>query len=575
LQLTIRSKLYGLGILGLVSAVLVGGAGLRGILLVAHGVEDVTATSSAIRNHMEASMFLDLTRADVSKMLTSTADQQDTAASQLADHQKLLKDRLAAAVSFTRPGDARSALEDESKAVSGYSDQLDKIVSVRHDATAAGPLLGPFLQGYQDLRNSMDSTNDKLQSEATRSEADSDHVVSTSERSIISICCVSSLLLLVIAFSTTRSINQRLLELVARLKEIASGDLTQQLEDHHKDELGEMAEWFNRSIHKLHDTIARVAASAERVSTASQQLRSTVSDTADKARVQQEQAAHVATAMQEMAARGDEVSASSRQAAQSSQEAAVAAKSGGQVVQETLKEIEQISVSTKDAARRVQELGERSKQIGEITGVINDIADQTNLLALNAAIEAARAGDQGRGFAVVADEVRKLAERTTHATSEIADKIKKIQEETLSAVQAMQSGTVLVESGVAKTVKSGAALKEIVRIAGVVENVVTQIATAVAEQNNATSLVNASIDRISGISNDAAQSSQEAAESCSSLFEMAQELKSSVDQFKLGTRSRAKNSGSPRDKEPPRRPASRKARPTEDAAEGVYEVSRR
>lgn len=575
MQLSIRSRLYGLGVLGLASAVLVGGAGLRGILLVARGIQDVTATSSAIRSHMEASMFLDLTRADVSKMLTSTGDQQDTATSQLSDHEKLLKDRLAAAASFTRPGAARTALEDEDKSVGDYCAQLDKIVSVRTDAAAAGGLLGPFLQGYADLRNSMDGDNDKLQSEAKRSDADSAHVVSTSKWTIIAICCVSSLLLLVIAFSTTRNINQRLLAVIARLKGVAEGDLTQQLQDPRNDELGEMAQWFNRAIQKLHDTIARVTESSERVSRASDQLRSTVSDTADKARVQQEQAAHVVTAMQEMAARGEQVSGSSRQAAQSSQEAAVAAKSGGQVVQETLKEIEQISESTKEAARRVQDLGERSKQIGEITGVINDIADQTNLLALNAAIEAARAGDQGRGFAVVADEVRKLAERTTQATSEIADKIKKIQEETLSAVKAMQSGTVLVESGVAKTVKSGAALKEIVRIAGAVESVVNQIATAVAEQNSATSLVNTSIDRISSISNDAAQSSQEAAESCSSLFEMAQELKSSVDQFKLGPRSAAKKATSPRAKEPQQRPAARKTRPAERAAEDAYELSHR
>ena len=478
-------------------------------------------------------------------------------------------------MSFTRPGAARSALEDENKSVGDYCAQLDKIVSVRTDATAAGALLGPFLQDYADLRNSMDGDNDKLQSEAKRSDADSAHVVSTSKLTIIAMCSVSSLLLLVIAFSTTRNINQRLLAVIARLKGVAEGDLTQQLQDPRNDELGEMAQWFNRSIQKLHDTISRVTESSERVSRASDQLRSTVSDTADKARVQQEQAAHVVTAMQEMAARGEQVSGSSRQAAQSSQEAAVAAKSGGQVVQETLKEIEQISESTKEAARRVQDLGERSKQIGEITGVINDIADQTNLLALNAAIEAARAGDQGRGFAVVADEVRKLAERTTQATSEIADKIKKIQEETLSAVKAMQSGTVLVESGVAKTVKSGAALKEIVRIAGVVESVVNQIATAVAEQNSATSLVNTSIDRISSISNDAAQSSQEAAESCSSLFEMAQELKSSVDQFQLGPRSAAKKANSPRAKDPRQRPAARKTHPAEHVAEDAYELSHR
>ena len=261
-----------------------------------------------------------------------------------------------------------------------------------------------------------------------------------------------------------------------------------------------------------------------------------------------------------MAARGrQQVSGSSRQAAQSSQEAGGGRQSGGQVVQETLKEIEQISESTKEAARRVQDLGERSKQIGEITGVIDDIADQTNLLALNAAIEAARAGDQGRGFAVVADEVRKLAERTTKPLPKLPTKSKKISGRTLSAVKAMQSGTVLVESGVAKTVKSGAALKEIVRIAGAVESVVNQTATAVAEQNSATSLVNTSIDRISSISNDAAQSSQEAAESCSSLFEMAQKLKSSVDQFKLGPRSAAKKATSPRAKNPSS--AQQRARP--------------
>lgn len=72
------------------------------------------------------------------------------------------------------------------------------------------------------------------------------------------------------------------------------------------------------------------------------------------------------------------------------------------------------------AATQVAELDSRAQQIGGIVQMIKEVADQTNLLALNAAIEAARAGETGRGFAVVADEVRKLAERTTNATTEIA-----------------------------------------------------------------------------------------------------------------------------------------------------------
>jgi hypothetical protein len=83
MTITIRQKLYGLSLFGLLFAVDIGITGWYGIREVSRGVQDVGATSSAIRNHTEASAFLDLTRADVSKIFNSTGDAQDTPASEL------------------------------------------------------------------------------------------------------------------------------------------------------------------------------------------------------------------------------------------------------------------------------------------------------------------------------------------------------------------------------------------------------------------------------------------------------------------------------------------------------------
>ncbi len=537
MNLSIRQKLFGLGLLGLVFSVAVGLSGLWGILQVSAGVQDVGATSSAIRNHMEASSFLDLTRADVSKTLTASGDAQDTAASELVDHMKLFQDRLSAAVSLTRAGEARKSLEAESSAATQYAEKAAKISAVRRNAAAAGALLGDFLQGYQDLRDQMDAVNDKLQAESTRSESDAKKVVARSKLAITLICALSSVLLFIIAFRTAREINLRLTNVSDELKQMAAGNLTHHLADERNDELGVVAGWLNQTIEKLHSTISQVTASAGRVSAASEQLLATSAETAGKAREQSAQAAQVAHAMVEMVTVVAQVSENSHRAAESAQKAVAAAQSGGKIVDETLEEIHLISSSVEEASRRVRDLGEGSKQIGEISVVIDDIADQTNLLALNAAIEAARAGEQGRGFAVVADEVRKLAERTAHATAEIAQKIKRIQEETVSTIEAMSIGTDLVKEGVIKTTQAGAALKEIVRLAGIVGEMVNQIAAATTEQSSAVAEVNSTIDRITSISNETAVASEDASKSCDALSQLAAALRKLVGQFVLTTDS--------------------------------------
>ncbi len=352
---------------------------------------------------------------------------------------------------------------------------------------------------------------------------------------------------LLVAATISRSIISTITRMVSLIQEIASNNLgADDMKINSQDEIGRAGTALNAMKNNLRDIIQSIAGTAEHVASASEEISSSATQQAQGAETQKDQTTQVATAMQEMSSTVQQVSENSNRAAEAARQASETARHGGKIVDETLAKMRAIAESVSNTARKMEELGKSSDQIGRIIGVIDDIADQTNLLALNAAIEAARAGEQGRGFAVVADEVRKLAERTTTATKEIAQMIKNIQDETKTAVRAMEEGNKQVEAGVESTAQAGDALKEIIQMAEQVGEMITHIATAATEQSSATEQVNGNMDQIARLVKESAVGAQQSAKACQDLSNLALDLQNMVSRFQLGAATTVRGASSRR-----------------------------
>ncbi len=108
---------------------------------------------------------------------------------------------------------------------------------------------------------------------------------------------------------------------------------------------------------------------------------------------------------------------------------------------------------------RMEEVAASLSAVETSNSEIADIARHVNILAINAKIEAARAGDSGRGFGVVAEAINELSQKTAAAAEDIAQKV-----ETLSGwigVLNAESGTVSEEAGA--VLESGAQTNEALR----------------------------------------------------------------------------------------------------------------
>ena len=311
------------------------------------------------------------------------------------------------------------------------------------------------------------------------------------------------------------------------------GDLTRRLDESSRDEIGQLAQGFNKFASLVHDIIREMVGYTGRLSESAERLSMVTEETSRGAEQQQHCTDEVVTAVNEMAATGREVASNTSAAAEAAQNADAAANDGRQVVSQTIEVIDTLAQEVRRAGEVINRLESDSESIGGVLDVIRGIAEQTNLLALNAAIEAARAGEQGRGFAVVADEVRTLASRTQESTAEIQSMIERLQGGAREAVQVMAQGSARADESVQQAAKAGTALDTISEAVAVINQMNVQIASAAEEQNAVAEEINKSVVAISEITEQTAAGAQQTASASNELNQLSEQLSGMVRQFKV------------------------------------------
>ncbi|WP_391089685.1 methyl-accepting chemotaxis protein [Vibrio sp. NH-UV-68] len=337
-----------------------------------------------------------------------------------------------------------------------------------------------------------------------------------------------------IAVSASRLVKP-IRQVVTRLEDIASGegDLTQRLDVSSQDEIGQLAQGFNKFLDKLQSIISDVVDTTLQIGTTSQQSTIAAQQTRASSDSQFKEVDLVATAAEEMTQTASLVVQNAETAVNAAELANEAAGSGQNVVEQSQTEMARLVERMTAAVPVVEELANNNANITEILSVIEGISEQTNLLALNAAIEAARAGEQGRGFAVVADEVRNLASRTQDSVGEIRHVIENVQKGTRDVVQAIQEGNDLANDSASHVKRAAAELNHIFEAIASINDMNSQIVRAAEEQQSVSAEVNQSVSNIRELSAQILSQAEESETVSSQIGALSNKQQQLVSQFKV------------------------------------------
>ena len=358
-------------------------------------------------------------------------------------------------------------------------------------------------------------------------------------KEVVSYAIGITLVVLVLAFIAAlliaRSLGKPVAELKGSIQRIQQNrDLTQQCPLQGDDEFGQISTALNRLLQDIALSVTQVGKAAVVVHSSSSDLLrgSEASQQLLNQQTQRNQSAE--SLLSSLVSSASEVSDQASTTHSLTQTANQEIDDSSQIIHRVIAEVQSMADGVSGAASTITQLAQEFDQIRHVLEVISQLAAQTNLLALNAAIEAARAGEHGRGFAVVADEVRGLAQRSHDATEQIQAIIDSLLARTQmveSSMNTEQQRSVALASTAAT---AEAALATIGKSLQAIVRANQDILTISTEQKGMTDQLASVLHEGFESARTTQQQANENARSSERLGQVAQELKETATQWRVG-----------------------------------------
>jgi len=455
-----------------------------------------------------------IARAARNQMLARNDEERRKFAGVADQAKKTFDEQLAVARPLYRSDAAKAMFVELDRGMVEYEAVRTKLNALLADPSAEAKnaaiemAFGPLVQKANYVDDKLSEISANKEKMAAASAAESSKAYTESRVTMLVLVALSLAAGIGIGLWITRSLTRQLGGEPAYAAEmagaIAGGELSRKIILRDGD-TGSLLHAMETMRMALVGIVGQVRTGTDTIATASNQIAVGNLDLSSRTEEQASSLEETASSMEELTSTVKQNADNARQANGLAVSASEVAQRGGAVVAEVVGTMASINDS--------------SRKIVDIIGVIDGIAFQTNILALNAAVEAARAGEQGRGFAVVASEVRNLAQRSAAAAKEI----KQLIDDSVSKVDA--GGKLVDQAGVTMT--------EIVQSIARVASIMSEIASASAEQTAGIEQVNTAITQMDEVTQQNAALVEEAAAAAGAMQEQAAALAEVVSIFKL------------------------------------------